>query len=144
MLVYFKVPSQNVQLIWHKPPEPLCAGHSWRSHKAGLGTGSAAPQSAVSTPCILCSAAGPVLLNISQSPQPPTQHPPMAWKTFTTIILLGLCWAVKNLKGRFTLPQLNLKCSVTKENNPRITLVVFLEKKELKKIFTLFRVDFSL
>lgn len=74
MLVYFKVPSQNLQLICHKPRTPLC----WtfmKNHKAGLGTGSAAPQPAVSTPCTLCSAAGPVLLSISQCPQPPTQHP---------------------------------------------------------------------
>lgn len=56
-------------------PELLRAERSQRSHKAGLGIGSAAPQSAVNTPCILCSAAVPVLLNISQSPQPLTQHP---------------------------------------------------------------------
>lgn len=39
------------------------------------GNWQCSPQPAVSTPCTLCSAAGPVLLSISQCPQPPTQHP---------------------------------------------------------------------
>lgn len=81
------------------PRTPLC----WtfmKNHEAGLGIGSAAPQPAVNTPCILCSAAGPVLLNISQCHSHQHNTQPTAWKTFTTIMLLGLCWAAMSLKVR--------------------------------------------
>lgn len=118
--MYFKVPSQNLQLLWLKPQNSSVLNIHEETIK--LWSDRAALQAAVNTPCVLCLAPVPVLLNISQSHSHYHNTQPIAWKTFTKIIWLGLCWAVINLKVRChiasTEPQKSKDKRKQPQNNP--------------------------
>lgn len=62
---------------------------------------------------------------------------PIAWKTFTKIILPGLCWAVINLKVRCHIVSTEPQKSKDKRKQPQDNPASFFKRKHWKNIYHL-------